>query len=180
MRLMREARGVASRSMGLVILVGVALGGAGCATHQTSEGDRKPPVEVSDHTTDDDDNSLERSVRPSADVDIERGQLIGVDWTSYEARIREGAVRCYRKRLRRADSDPEGTMVYEVLVTRNGRVASTDVVSSEMREPTFESCLEHVLSDLRFNIPSSRRPVYRLFFRLNFYLETLIPEEPPV
>jgi hypothetical protein len=166
---------------GLLVVFMLASGCAtGTASNTPSAADRDPPIEVSDHTIDDGGASLDPSVQPTVDVRMERGRMLGVDRTSYEGRVQRGTIRCYRKRLRRIQKKSEGTMVYEILVTRNGRVAGTEVVSTAIREDQFESCVQRVLSELRFDVPSNRRPVYRLFFRLDFRLETIVPDQPPV
>lgn len=160
---------------------------SGCATTQSSssedsasaEQSNNVPPEVTDHTVDE-RSASDRSIRPRVDVRIDTEELVGVDSGNYETTVRRGAQRCYSESVQAQDAEAEGAVVYEVIVTRNGYVAGTDVMSTGLRNKNVESCVEHVISGLRFDIPVDNRPVYRLFFRFDFYLETLVPTEPPV
>jgi len=169
----------------IIRLVGLAAAlTAGCATTESTTEDstdasREAPPEVTDHTVDDRSEST-RSVRPRVDVRIDSEELVGVESGDYEASVRRGAQQCYSRSIQSRDSKAEGAVVYEVIVTRNGYVAGSDIMSTGLRDDGVESCVEHVISRLRFDIPVQNRPVYRLFFRFDFYLETLVPSEPPV
>ena len=162
---------------------------AGCASATSASkdeslteaqaGERKPPPEVTDHTVDDRSSSA-RSVRPRVDVRIDSGKLVGVESGNYEAAVRRGAQQCYTHSVQTQSTEAEGAVVYEVIVTRNGYVAGTDMMSTGLRDEAIQRCVERVISRLRFDVPVRNRPVFRLFFRFNFYLETLVPSEPPV
>lgn len=181
-----------ARPSGLAFLLLAALWLAGCATtgSSTELGDsgpmtrepgqeRKPPPEVTDHTVDE-RPGWARSVRPRVNVSMDEGWLEAADIAGYKETIRRGAVRCYQSSLRQHDTESEGAIIYEVIVTRNGYVAGADVMSTALKRDDVSRCVEHVISRIRFAIPDSGRPLYRLFFRVNFFLETLVPDEPPV
>lgn len=170
--------------IGLVVL---ALTLVGCATAEPSVEEmpnrgstsHRIPPEVTDHTVDKRPDFV-RSVRPRVDVSLDRGGLLGVDTANYEATVKRRAQQCYSRTIRTSENQLEGSVVYEVLVTRNGHVAGTDMMSSRLESDTIRSCVERIIGRLRFDVPVRNRPVFRLFFRLDFYLETLIPDEPPV
>ena len=160
----------------------------GCATSNAvgeSSGDeptqreRKPPPEVTDHTVDD-RPEFARTSRPVVEVSLDKGRLLGLEAGSYETSVRREAQRCYSRVIRLRKTEIEGSMVYEVLVTRNGRVAGTDVISSGLKDDAIHSCIEQLLGRLSFEVAVRNRPVFRLLFRLDSQLETLVPSEPPV
>ncbi len=165
------------------ILAGLLTGCAtdGVPSSQNDEGDEhRVPPEVTDHTVDDRSES-ERSRQPRVDVSLDRGELVGVEADGYETSVRRGAQQCYSQSIRgNAGVEAEGSVVYEVIVTRNGYVAGTEIMSTGLRNDSIQSCVERVISRLRFDIPVRSRPVFRLFFRLDFYLDTVVPSEPPV
>lgn len=88
--------------------------------------------------------------------------------------------RCYTRRVYGGELQSEGSMVYELVVTRNGHVAGTDRVSTDLRDDGLARCVERALSRLRFEIRSPDEPVYRFVVRFEFRLETMVPAEPPV
>lgn len=168
-------------------IVGILAGfAAGCATsgavssQPDEDNEKRVPPEVTDHTVDDRPES-ERSRQPRVEVSLERGDLVSVEADGYEASVRRGAQQCYSQSVRgNVDVESEGSIVYEVLVTRNGYVAGTEVMSTGLRNDSIQSCVGRVISRLRFDIPVQNRPVFRLFFRLDFYLETVVPSQPPL
>ncbi len=169
------------------MVVGLIVGSAACATTNSTgskrgegEGEeRRVPPEVTDHTVDERSES-ERSQRPRVDVELDRNDMAGVTGSGYEATVRRGAQQCYSQSTQGEGESAEGSVVYEVIVTRNGYVAATDLMSTNLRDDSVQRCVEGVISRLRFEVPVRTQPVFRLFFRLDFYLETLVPTEPPV
>lgn len=155
----------------------------GCATSQSAsdtkaEG-RDVPPEVTDRTTDERSDSA-RSVQPRVDVEFDAEELVGVDVEAYEATVRRRVQKCYTRRVYRGEVQSEGSMVYEVLVTRNGYVAGSDRVSTDLHDGPLSSCVEGALGRMHFELRSPNKPVYRLFVRFQFRLETMVPSQPPV
>lgn len=151
----------------------------GCATAGGEETDRSPPPEVTDHTVDD-RPQVTRNYQPRVRVDIEQANFTGLETESYEGELRRKAVRCYEGALRRTGVEMEGAVVYEVLVTRNGRVAGTEVTSSRLNHDGIETCVGRRIEGLRFDLPERARAVYRMFFRVDLYLDEIVAEDPPV
>ncbi|MFB6262608.1 MAG: hypothetical protein ABEL76_03120 [Bradymonadaceae bacterium] len=167
-------------------IVAVAIAASGCASTSgaadESEGaNHEIPVEVSDHTVDagSESSGLER---PRVDVTLETGGVASVDPVSYERPLEERAVRCYRRSLEEAEGGerPQGSLVYQLIVTRNGKVAGTELMSSLLRQPEIRRCVEYALARLEFGVARRGRPLYRMTVRLDFRIETLLPAEPPV
>lgn len=177
----------AGRVVAVAVVAGLAALGAGCATggsatssdSERSEQERSVPPEVTDESIDDRPESA-RSVQPRVEVEFDAEELPGIDVAAYEATVRRPVQQCYTRRVYAGELQSEGSMAYEVLVTRNGHVAGADRVSSDLRDDPLESCVEGALGRLRFEIASPNKPVYRLFVRFQFSLETLVPSEPPV
>jgi len=166
----------------------LATPGFGCATAGSTgagvEGaeenpEREVPPEVADASIDDRSESA-RSVQPRVDVEFDADGVPGIDVAAYEATVQRQVQKCYTRRVYGGEVQSEGTMAYEVLVTRNGHVAGADRVSSDLRDDPLQSCIEAALGRLRFEIASPNKPVYRLYARFQFSLETLVPSEPPV
>lgn len=162
----------------------ICAGTFGCAaasgsTEGEGSNERKAPPEVADHTVDEGSDS-NPTMRPRVDVEIDRGELVGVEMTSYESTVRRKTQHCYSRHILHENSKAEGGMVYEVLVTRNGRVAGTDLMSTDIENDAIQSCAEQAMGRLHFDVSIRDRPVFRLFFRFDFYLETVVPSEPPV
>lgn len=161
--------------------------GTGCATagsaessdSDRSEEERRIPPEVADESIDDRSESA-RSVQPQVEVEFDAEELPGIDVAAYEATVQRHVQKCYTRRVYGGELQSEGTMAYEVLVTRNGHVAGADRVSTDLRDDPLQSCVEGALGRLRFEISSPNKPVYRLYVRFQFSLETLVPSEPPV
>jgi hypothetical protein len=171
-----------------MVIGGIVGCAAGCVTSggrssqrgDDESGERRVPPEVTDHTVDDRSETA-RSHRPRVEVSLDRGELIGIEVDGYETSVRRGAQQCYSQSIRGNTAvESEGAVVYEVLVTRSGYVAGTEIMSTGLRNDSIQSCVERVISRLRFDIPVRNRPVFRLFFRLDFYLESVVPSEPPV
>ncbi|GEM_PF-5086813 len=163
----------------LFVVVWSMLLVSGCATTGGSETEREIPPEVTDHTVDQRSEDA-RSQRPRVEVVIDGNVFEPQATASYEDDIRRGAVQCYQSGLRGAGGDQEGSVVYEVIVTRNGYVAGADLMSTALNHDDIQSCVEHVISQIRYDVPDAGRPLYRIFFRLDFFIETLVPTEPPV
>lgn len=142
--------------------------------------ERVIPPEVTDRTTQPylDD---EPAARPYLDVFIERvsGAVFPVDGAA--ALIEREGLRCYRLG-RNQREDLEGTIVYELMVTTNGRVAGVDLMSGSFRIERVESCLERILYRLRFDVAGRNAPLFsRLYVRIDFASEELgLPEQSPV
>jgi hypothetical protein len=172
----------ARRLMGLcMVLMLLASGGCATAPEEPSEPiEREIPPEVTDRTTEPylDD---EPAARPYLDVLIERvsGAVFPVDGAA--ALVEREALRCYRLGRSRQD-DLEGTVVYELMVTTNGRVAGADLMSATFRIDPVESCLERILLRLRFDVAGRNAPLFsRLYVRIDFLREVMeMPEEPDV
>lgn len=174
-------RSSGSRLVGSCMVAGLLCLAFGCATtgNESRETDRQPPPEVTDQTVDD-RPEVARNYQPRVDVDIEQANFSGLETSSYEEELSRSAVRCYNRAIRRSGVEMEGAVVYEVIVTRNGRVAGTDVMSTRLKDDGVETCVERCIASLRFDLPSQSRAVYRLFFRLDFYLEEIVADDPPV
>jgi hypothetical protein len=167
----------------LWFISGCASAGAGEAGSEelteASDVDRQVPPEVTDHTVEERPD-FAQTRRPRVDVSLDLGSLLGGEPDSYEMSVRRKAQQCYSQTLQVQKSETEGSIVYEVLVTRNGHVAGTDVMSSGLNNSEVSRCVERVIGRLNFDVPVRNRPVYRIFFRLDFYLETIVPGNPPV
>lgn len=155
----------------------------GCATGPDKADapvEREIPPEVTDRTTQPylDD---EPAVRPYLDVLIEQvsGAVFPVDGAA--ALVEREGLRCYRLG-RNQQEDLEGTIIYEVMVTTNGRVAGVDLMSASFRNERVESCLERILYRLRFDIAAQNAPLFsRLYVRVGMAIEELgLPDEPDV
>lgn len=153
---------------------------AGCATgpdKADTSVDRQIPPEVTDRTTQPylDDEPAER---PYLDVLIEQvsGAVFPVDGAA--ALVEREGLRCYRLG-RNQQEDLEGTIVYEVMVTTNGRVAGVDLMSASFRNDRVESCLERILYRLRFDIAGRNAPLFsRLYVRVGMATEELGLPDP--
>lgn len=163
-----------------------AIGAVGCASAPSTqknstrnEDGRDIPAEVTDRSTDDRSESA-RSVQPQVEVDFDAEELAGIDVPAYEATVQQRVQNCYTRRVYTGALQSEGSMVYEVLVTRNGYVAGSDRVSTDLHDDALSSCVESTLGRLQFEIPSSNKPVYRLIVRFQFQLESMVPADPPV
>lgn len=182
----REPSRRVSAVWGVALLV-VLFAGSGCATssgqQETAAGEeneRDVPPEVSDSTVED-RTDRSRSLQARVEVEFDAREFPAeIDIDAYESTVRKRAQRCYNRRVYGGGLESGGTMVYEVLVTRNGHVAGTDRMSTDLRDEELESCLEHVLGRLRFEIASPDKPVYRLSVRFSFELDVLVPSESPV
>lgn len=167
-------------------LVGVIVGYllislTGCATspepEQPARPDRQVPPEITDRTTQRylDDGP---AARPYVDVMIEwvSGAVFPTDGAA--ALIEREGLRCYRLG-RKQQQDLEGTIVYELMITTNGRVAGVDIMSSSFQQEQVESCMERILLRLRFDVEGRNAPLFsRLYARVSFARE--IYEEPEI
>jgi hypothetical protein len=170
------------RVVGGLLCVGFFLFASGCATtggSGSSQSEREIPPEVTDHTVDDRSEDA-RSRRPRVEVAIDGNVFEPEATASYEDDIRRGAVQCYQSGLRGPGDSHEGSVVWEVIVTRNGYVAGAELMSTALNHDDIQGCVERVISHIRYDVPESGRPLYRIFFRLDFFIETLVPTEPPV
>lgn len=166
-----------------IVLVGALVCLSGCATTPEKSDDRPTvdreiPPEVTDRTTEPylDD---EPAARPYLDVVIERvsGALFPVDGAA--ALVEREGLRCYRL-IRQQREDLEGTIVYELMVTTNGRVAGADLMSASFQSEQVEGCLERILYRLRFDVASRDAPLFsRLYVRIDFLRDVMeMPDVP--
>ncbi|MGM0556876.1 MAG: hypothetical protein ACQEVA_10905 [Myxococcota bacterium] len=164
---------------GALLLLTVLLSACASAPAEPSEPtQREIPPEVTDRTT---QPYLEDEPpnRPTLDVVVERvsGAIFPVDGAA--ALVEREGLRCYRLG-RNQQEDLEGTIIYEVMVTTNGRVAGADLMSASFRNDRVESCLERILHRLRFDVAGRDAPLFsRLYVRIDMLREMLeVPDEP--
>ena len=166
-----------------IALLGALVCLSACATSTDAKDDaptveREIPPEVTDRTTEPylDD---EPAARPYLDVVIERvsGALFPVDGAA--ALVEREGLRCYRL-IREQQEDLEGTIVYELMVTTNGRVAGADLMSASFESKRVEGCLERILYRLRFDVASRDAPLFsRLYVRIDFLRDVMeMPDAP--
>jgi hypothetical protein len=168
-----------ARQYGVVLIIATVVSACASAPQERTEPvEREIPPEVTDRTTQPylDDES---AARPKLDVLIERvsGAIFPIDGAA--ALVEREGLRCYRLG-RNQQEDLEGTIIYEVMVTTNGRVAGADLMSASFRNERVESCLERILYRLRFDVAGRNAPLFsRLYVRIDMLREMLeVPEAP--
>lgn len=168
----------------MVLVVCACLVASGCASGGESSGAtavRVVPPEVTDRTLDPyiDDQPVER---PYLTVTIERVDPVEYDVRGAEALVQREGLRCYRLGLQQ-DAGLDGAIVFELMVTTNGRVAGIDRMSTSFESERVEGCLERVMYRLRFDVQAGRGPMFsRLYVRVDLQREvfeeaTLTPGE---
>lgn len=94
--------------------------------------------------------------------------------------VRRESRRCYRLALQ-ANHGLEGTVVYEAVVTSNGRVAGVEQISTTASSERLDGCLAGIIYALRFDTSSGKAAlVRRLYVRLELSREIFNPQVPPI
>lgn len=122
----------------------------------------------------------EVAVRPSVSVSLEAEQGSGLQTEGVAKVVERDARRCYRLALQK-DRALEGTAIYEVIVTSNGRVGGVEQTSTTAPSQRFEECVERVLHGLRFDVPEGRKAlVRRIYVRLEVRRDIYDPHQSPL
>jgi outer membrane biosynthesis protein TonB len=163
-----------------LLLVLLASGCAGSAGSQTrDEPERRTPPEVSDQSLRPEVGD-ETAYRPRVQVSVETEQGARLETKGATKFISRHARRCYRLALQK-DRQLEGRVLYEVIITSNGRVAGVEQMSSSAASTRLDRCLTSTLEQLRFDIASdSKAMIRRLYVRLELRRETFDPNQPPI
>lgn len=170
------------RSLGPVWVVVFIIFCSGCttaSTQQASESARPPvPPPVSDHTLGPDGEDAS-AVRPRVTVEFEpeQGSLLSAE--GVDESVRRQALRCYRLGLHN-DRKLQGRLLYEMLVTSNGRVGGLEKISTTAPSTRLERCLEGALYRLRFDVPVQHRALLsRVYVRVQLYRESFDASQQP-
>jgi outer membrane biosynthesis protein TonB len=153
--------------------------GGGCASgDEVVEAERQVPPPVSDRSLRP-EGSDETVLRPRVEVNIEAESGAQLETRGAAKFVGLHARRCYRLALQK-ERDLEGSILYEVVVTSNGRVAGAEKMSSTAASQRLDRCVEPILERLRFEVPrDSKVMVRRLYIRLELYSEVFDANRPP-
>lgn len=150
-----------------------------CATSTRVDADdsrpRLPPP-VSDHSVDpgvDGETTVVPHVAVTLDADNPRLPTEGAQNV-----LERLARRCYRAALL-TDRGLEGSVVYEMLVTSNGRVAGTEQMSTNAASQRLEECLERAMRGIRFDTSGRRDALLsRIYARFDLHRRVFDPSRP--
>lgn len=166
----------------VLLLLVLPLFASGCASSSNAASDeqtRRVPPEVRDQSVEargDDEVAVRPRVRVS--MDVEQGS--DLQTKGAVKFVRRDTRRCYRLALQK-QRELQGTVVYEVIVTSNGRVGGVELVSSTAASERLEQCVEAVLHRLRFDVAEGRKAmVRRIYLRLELSREIFDPDRPPI
>ncbi|WP_168210395.1 AgmX/PglI C-terminal domain-containing protein [Persicimonas caeni] len=170
--------GAGARFLVLLILA-IAAGCASTPDERADDTTRRIPPAVSD-SSHNPEGTDPVAVRPRVSVDVQGEQDSGLQTTGAAKLLQRETRRCYRLALQ-VNRALEGTVVYEAIVTSNGRVAGVEQVSTSASSTRLERCVERILHKLRFDLPRSKTAmIRRLYVRLDLRREIFDPQAPPI
>lgn len=170
------------RLLRLLVLAAVGWGTGACAASGAQAREDTPakvPPEVSDHSVGPDAVD-DVAVRPRVAVSLENDTDADLHTTGARKYLTRSVRRCYRLALGQ-NRALEGSLVYEVLVTSNGRFGGAEKMSTSAPNKRLEDCVETVLQRLRFDVSDSpEATLHRVYVRMDFRREIFDPNRPPV
>lgn len=141
--------------------------------------DRSIPPAVSDSSHAPNGSGI-GAVRPWVDVELQVEQGTGLQDAGATDLVQREAQRCYRLALQ-TNHSLEGTVIYEAIITSNGRVAGVEKISTTAPSEGFERCVERTMYALRFeNSSGATALVRRLYLRVQLSRETFDSQALPI